>query len=711
MRQAHRNPLDGTDTWLGGVSTVREGQHRASGVGGQYRGSHAWIKRRSRANYCPSRYLRSRITRWYPDLKFLRLGLTMENPRLIRFGAFEADLRAHELRKGGLKLKLQEQPFQVLTILLERPGELVTREEIRARLWPGDTLVDFDHGLNAAVRRLREALNDNAETPRFVETLPRRGYRFIAPVAAGNHPGGLALAGTAERDGHPAAARPRWRRFLVMAAVLAAIAAVLLTFKLGVFRDRVSGTTPPRIHSIAVLPLQNLSTDPKQEYFADGMTDELITDLSKISSLRVIARTSSMAYRGSKKPLRQIARELSVDAIVEGTVEEVGGRVRINARLVDASTGRNLWAQSYERDSKDVLSLQSEVAEAIAENIQAKVTPQEKQRLHAARTVNPAAHDAYLRGRYLIDQRSAAEARRSTQYFRQAIRLDPDYAAAYAGLSMSLISQTFFGIARPRDDMPKARAAARHALRLDPDSGEAYTALGTIEFCYDWNWSKAQNDLQRGIQLDPNDPLAEILYTFYLAGVGKLQQAVAGARRAVKLDPVSFFANRTLAAMLYVDRRYDAALAQLQRTRELNHDSGVVENWASWVYEKKHMYDKAVQADLKDLAENGVPLADLNFFRKAYARGGWRGYWKARIQRLLPLAKKLPVGYALGAAYARIGDRDDAFRWLNRAADQHSIWATILPVDPQMDSLRSDPRFPALLHRIHLPQEDTQAIR
>jgi TolB-like protein/DNA-binding winged helix-turn-helix (wHTH) protein/Tfp pilus assembly protein PilF len=635
----------------------------------------------------------------------------MEKPRVIRFGSFEANLHAHELRKRGMKLKLQEQPFRVLAMLLERPGELVTREEIRESLWPGDTFVDFDHSLNAAVRRLREALNDSAERPRFVETLPRRGYRFVAPVAAGNHSGDIAVAGAAERDGHPTRARPRWRRFWLMVAGLAGVAAILLAFNVGSLRNRIFQKPSAHIHSIAVLPLVSLSHDKGHAYFAAGMTDELITELSKIGSLRVIARTSSMAYQGSKKPLREIARELNVDAIVEGTVEQAGGRVRINVQLADGLTACTLWAQSYERDSKDVLSLQSDVAEAIAKKIQAEVTPQERRRLRAARPVNPAAHDAYLRGRYLIDQRNSSEARRSTQYFLQAIRLDLDYAAAYAGLSMSLISQTFFGIERPRDVMPKARAAARHALQLDPDSGEAYTALGTIEFCYDYDWKAAGKDLQRGIQLDPNDPLSEILYTFYLASTGKLQQAVADARRAVKLDPVSFFANRTLAAMLYYDRRYDAALAQLQRTRELNHDSGVVENWACWAYEKKHMDDQAVRADLRDCTENGVPAADVDFFRKAYAHAGWRAYWEARIRRLLPLAKEHPVSYGLGIAYARIGDRDDAFRRLNRAVDRHSIWAITLAVDPKLDSLRSDPRFQALLHRIHLPQQTAQAMR
>jgi TolB-like protein/DNA-binding winged helix-turn-helix (wHTH) protein len=630
----------------------------------------------------------------------------MESSRHIRFGSFEADLRAHELRKGGLKLKLQEQPFQVLAILLDRPGELVTREEIRARLWPGDTLVDFDHGLNAAVRRLREALNDNAETPRFVETLPRRGYRFIAPVVTGNHSAGATVVSGAERDGHPAPARPRRRRFLVMAAWLAAIAAGLLAFNVRGVRDRIFNKPSDHIRSIAVLPLQNLSPDNDHAYFAAGMTDELITDLSKISSLRVIARTSSMAYKGAKEPLAEIARKLNVDAVVEGSVEQVGGRVRINVRLADASTGRDVWAQSYERDSQDVLRLQNEVAQAIAEKIQAKVTPQEQHRLQMARTVNPAAHDAYLRGWYLFDQRHPSEAVRSTQYFRNAIQLDPDYASAYAGLSISLVLGSYLEPSRASDFIRSARAAARHALQLDPDLGEAYTALGAIDVSYDWNWKAAKQDLQRGIQLTPGDPYAEIFYGFYLQAMGRPREGVVQLRRAVRVDPVSFFANRQLGALLYFDRQYDAALAQLQRTQELANYPPGIDGWRCWIYAAKGMHDEAVRDDLRKLTFQGLSPADLKFFRSAYARGGWPAYWQAQISRLGQMVETKDP-YTLGVWYLRAGNVDEAFHWLNRAVDQHSVWLVALPVDPKLDSIRSDPRFQALLHRMHLPAKST----
>jgi TolB-like protein/DNA-binding winged helix-turn-helix (wHTH) protein len=618
----------------------------------------------------------------------------------VRFGTFEADLRSGELHRDGLKVKIQELPFQVLVLLLERPGEVVTREDLRSRLWPADTFVDFEQGLNKAINKLREALGDDANNPRFVETLTRRGYRFIGPVEA--------VAG-------PQVGRRNAVRVIVFGtAVFVAALGAFLALNVAGLRNRVKrvlGVTrepPLQIHSIAVLPLENLSHDPEEEYFAEGMTDELITELSKISVLRVISRTSTMAYRGSKKPLREIARELNIDAVVEGTVQRAGGQVRINAQLVDTSTDRNLWAASYERDSKNVLSLQRDVAEAIAEKIQARTTPQEKQLLQPAQTLDPAAYDAFLRGRYLIDRRIAADAPRSTQYFRQAIGLDSGYALAYAGLADSLVLQSVMETARPDDVMPQARAAAQHALQLNPDLGEAYTVLGEVKRIYEANWKAAEEDFKRGIELNPSDPFTEINYAYCLADLGRLREAVDHAQRALELDPVSFYANRTLASMLYFARRYDAALAQFQRTRDLHGNPGGIENWVARIYEKKGVFDKAIRADLSSI---GGPAADLDFYRAAYSRSGWRGYWQARIERLLPRADQGCAAYDLSLGYMRLGDPDKAFHWLNRSIDRHCVSALHALVDPQMDAIRSDPRFPALLRRMNLPPGGTEATR
>ena len=639
---------------------------------------------------------------------------TVSQASVLRFGVFELDCRAQELRKSGVLMRLPPQPFRILVLLASRPGQVVTREDIRQEIWGYETFVDFERGLNQCVSQIRTVLGDDAETPRYIETLPRRGYRFIYPVTAPSAAAGstgasvppgvvdsIAAASAHRREG---GALP-YKSVALAAAVVVLILAVAVGLNVAGLRNRLLGrmTRPPRIHSIAVLPLENLSGDPKQEYFAEGMTDELITDLSKISALRVIARTSTVAYRGSKKPLREIARELSVDAVVEGSVEEAEGRVRINVQLADASTQQNLWAASYQRDSKDVLSLQSDVAETIAEKIQGSITPQEKRRLEGGRTVNPAAHNAYLRGRYLFDQRTPSQGLLATQYFRTAIKLDPGYASAYAGLSTSLVSQSYLAVARAQDAMPEARAVAQHALQLDPDSGEAYTALGAVQFSYDWDWKAAEQNLRRGIELNPSDPLAETFYALYLGATGKRQQAVVYSQRAIKLDPVSFWANRQLAAMLYFDRQYNAALAQLERAEELQETEAVIDNWRSWIYDKKGMKDKSVQADLKYAAALGESAANLRSYRSAYARGGWRAYWQARVEHLLqqPEANDGPGMVAI--CYLHLGNSDQAIYWLNRAVDLHSIYAILLAVNPEMDPIRSDPRFQSILRRMNFP--------
>src|SRR2546428_3808102 len=337
----------------------------------------------------------------------------------VRFGAFELDLRASELRKQGAKVKLQEQPFQILQALLQRAGEIVTREELQQKIWPSDTFVDFDHGLYNAIKRLREALGDSAETPRFVETLSRRGYRFIGKI---------------ECDA-------------------------------------------PRMRSLAVLPLENLSHDPQQEYFAEGLTDALITTLAKIGELRVVSRTSVMHYKGARKPLREIARELQVDAIVEGTVLRAGHRVRITAQLIDAARETHLWAESYERDLRNILALQSEEAQPIAREVQVQLTPQERADLAQVHPVDPQAYEAYLQGRYYWNRRSGEEIPRAIQYFQQAIAKDPTYAAAYSGLADCLCGLGVWAFASPQEGCGKGKRLALQAVELDRSLAEAHASL------------------------------------------------------------------------------------------------------------------------------------------------------------------------------------------------------------------------------------------
>jgi TolB-like protein/DNA-binding winged helix-turn-helix (wHTH) protein/Tfp pilus assembly protein PilF len=630
---------------------------------------------------------------------------------LLRFGVFEMDLSTGELRKSGSLVRLSPQPFKVLALLASQPGQLVTREEICRKVWGDSTFVDYEQGLRVAIKTIRAALGDNSQSPRFVETLSRRGYRFIAPVTETGPPN-VALGPVANGPASRAAARQiRWRTWALAGAGLVVFSSLFFVINFDGLRVQLAdavdsrlGIRLPRIYSIVVLPFDNLSQRQDQEYFAEGMTDELTTELSQISALRVISRNSAMTYKDSHKPLRQIAKELNVDAVVEGAVQKSGDRVRINVQLVDPQTRRNLWAGSYERNLRDVLDLQGDVAEAIAGRIRVKLTPEQKQRFQAARSVYPPAQEAYLRGRHLFDQRNKGDAPRSTQYFRTAIELDPQYAAAYAGLAESLLFQSYLGVADPEQVMPQARAAARRALSLDPTLGEAYTALGAVEVSYDWNWDSGARNLNRGLELNPSDPFAQIFFAIYLDAQGKVEESVVHARRAVQLDPVSFFANRTLASMLYFARQYDAALAQLQLSAKLQQNHPVIDNWASWVYEKQELRDQAVDADLRALSFANEPAANVDFYRTAYAHGGWRAYWKARIQRMLPRGDNPYAAYALAVSYARLGDSAGAFHWLRRAADKHCLYVVFMKVDPKLDPIRSDPRFQAQLRRLNLPQ-------
>jgi TolB-like protein/DNA-binding winged helix-turn-helix (wHTH) protein len=395
----------------------------------------------------------------------------------VQFGVFELDLQRAELRKQGVKVKLQEQPLKVLQVLLENPGQIVSREELRQRVWPANTFVEFDQGLYSAMARLRDALGDSSESPRFIETVARRGYRFIAPVIAPTEAPSPETIPKIERSGWSSI--HRWISSL-LAGLLggALLLAIVFGFDVAGVREWLRNRTTP-IRSIAVLPLQNLSGDPEQEYFADGMTDELITGLARLGSVRVVSRTSVMRYKSTNKTLPQIGQELSVDAVVEGTVERSGSRVRIRVQLIQASSDRHLWAQDYDRDLQDTLVLQSEAAGDIVREIQSNLTPVQQQRLQAARQVDPEAYEMYLKGLYFSNKRSPADFKRAIDYFERSIKKTPDYAVAYSGLANALIGQIFTGT--PSDQVrEKATSAAEKAIALDPSVAEAHDSLAMI---------------------------------------------------------------------------------------------------------------------------------------------------------------------------------------------------------------------------------------
>src|SRR5258705_6750380 len=545
---------------------------------------------------------------------------THRSPRNVRFGVFEADMEAGELRKHGLRLKLSEQPCQILAMLVGRPGEVVSREVLRERLWPSDTFVDFDHGLNNAVMRLREVLGDSSDHPRFIETLPRRGYRFIAPVelkgpaldnaaleAAASVksaavPEILAKNGSGNSEallnagqGHAGRRFSLPRIAMLAAAVLAGsalISGITVHYVRGVNASKGKAN---RSSSLVVLPLENLSGDKEQDYFADGMTDDLIANLAKIRSLRVISRSTTMAYKGTHKPLPQIATELNVDAVVEGTVMRVGNRVRITAEIVQGSTDQHLWADTYGSPIGDVLALQNRVSSAIVDQIRINLTKEDKERLAQKPSVSPEAYEDYLKGRYYWNKRSGEGFEKAIGYFENATRKDPQYALAYAGLAdcYGIIGATIYGRLPASEAAPKARAAAIRALEIDPSLAAAETSLATAKFNYDWDWAGAADGFKKAIQLDPSYSTAYQRYSLYLSAMGKFDDSFEQIKRARELEPLSISFNTSLGWRLYLAREYDRAIAQLRDTLEMDPASEWAHLNLGQAYEQKDKFTLA----------------------------------------------------------------------------------------------------------------------
>lgn len=630
----------------------------------------------------------------------------------LRFGVFEIDIRAGELRKHGLRIRLQGQPFQVLAMLLEHPGEIINREELQKKLWPADTFVDFDHGLNKAISKIREALNDSAENPRFVETVARRGYRFLAEVrgadAAADHSSDLPAqldpeAGAGDRA-HPADRPAAPRRVLkslawkISTSVLLVLVASLSSWKL------YSWYHPSLvIRSLAVLPLESLSSDASQDYFADGMTDELISDLGQISALRVISRTSVMSYKHARKPLPQIARELNVDAVVEGTVLRSGEQVRITAQLIEASTDKHLWSQSYQGELRDTLALQSQVAGAIAEQIRINVNPQEQAALRNAKVVNPQAYESFLKGRFFWNKRTAEGLKVALAYFNQATEEDPKYAQAYSGLAdtYSLLGDWQYAVMTPKQALPKAKASAVKALELDSTLGEAHNSLAFCLDGFDWDFESAGKEFQRAIELNPGYATAHHWYAWHLSLLGKYNEAIAEMRKAENLDPLSLIINADLAELLVLAHSSDESIRQSRKTIEMDPNFALAHNQLAQAYLEKHMNDEAV-AELQKAAQlsGGSPTVLANLAR-AYAASGKKS---EAIKILNDLRKRSNATYSHGpeiaVIYAALGDSDQAMNWLEKGYEERFNPGVLLR--PGFDPLRSDPRFQDLARRVGL---------
>jgi TolB-like protein/DNA-binding winged helix-turn-helix (wHTH) protein/Flp pilus assembly protein TadD len=632
----------------------------------------------------------------------------------LRFGVFELDLRAGELRKHGLRVRLQEQPFQILALLLAHPGELVTREELQTKLWPADTFVDFDHGLNKAISKIREALGDSAESPRFVQTVARRGYRFLAEVKPADvapvpspelatqphrEPGSSDRADRLGKSAKPKQLLPS------LAWKISALMLLLLTASLAAWKLHSSNHTSPVIRSLAVLPLESLSNDASQDYFADGMTDELISDLGQISALRVISRTSVMAYKHARKPLPQIARELNVDAVVEGTVLRSGDRVRITAQLIEASSDKHLWSESYEGELRDTLALQNQVARAIAEQIRINLNPQELAALKTVKVVNPKAYESYLKGRYFWNKRTADGLKVALAYFNQAIEENPKYAEAYSGLAdtYALLGDWQYAVMTPKEALPKAKAAATRALALDSGLGEAHNSLAFCLDGFDWDFDAAGREFRRAIELNPGYATAHHWYSWHLALVGNYDEAVVEMRKAENLDPLSLIINADLAELLVLAHSYDESIRQSRKTIEMDPNFALAHNQLGQAYLQKRMLDDAV-AELEKAAQlsGGSPTIIANLAR-AYAASGKRD---EAVKLLSELKKRSSPGYSraseIAVIYASLGDRDQAMNWLERSYLERFNPGALLR--PGFDPLRSDPRFEDLVRRIGLPR-------
>jgi len=589
----------------------------------------------------------------------------MSNPapaaRLLRFGMFELDTRAGELRKKGARLRLRGQPLDVLEILLRRAGDVVTRDELRQQLWTADTFVDFEHSLHNAVARLRDALGDSAATPRYIQTLPRRGYKFLSRVEE-----------------------------------LGAEASPAL-------RPRQAGHRDVPIRSLAVLPLADLSGDPAKGYLADGMTEALITSLAKVGDLRVISRTSAMKYKETRKSLPRIARELNVDAVLEGSVTRSGERVRITAQLIHGANDEHLWAESYERDFRDVLALQNEIAREVASHVRIVLTPEEHARLESPSSVDPAAHDLYLKARYHWNKRTEEGVRKALALFHRAIDSDSTFAQGYAGMADGYNILGYYNALPPKEAYPQAKASALKALELDPMLAAAHAALGVIARDYEWDWYGAEREFSRAIALNPGCVDAYHWRGTLFSMLGSHQRAREDKAKALSLDPLSVVIRADLGRILYFSGDYDQALEQYRAALDLDGHYFFARIGLAEVYQQKRLFKRAI-AEFR----TGVRLSDSSTFALArlghgLAMAGARDKVSVILRRLHALAKKKYVSsYDIAMVHVGLHEYDAAFSWFEKALEERSVWLGYLKVEPQLRDLRADRRFKRLLKNVGL---------
>ncbi len=624
----------------------------------------------------------------------------------LRFGEdFELDFRAYQLRRSGRVLKLERIPMELLLFLVEQRGQLITREQIVARIWGPGVFLDTDNSINGAIRKIRQVLNDDPEQPRFIQTIPGRGYRFIAPVSDTE---GEKQSAPPEPQS-PASEQPirrlAQRRWLIPLGIAIGLIAALGGW-LQWFRSPARPQPPGGRLMLAVLPFENLTGDPGQDYFSDGLTEEMITRLGNLDPQRlgVIARASVMRYKGSREPLDRLGRELGVQYVLEGSVRRDADRVRIAAQLIQMRDQTHVWARQYDRELSNLLTVQAEIAQAVADEIQLALA--EPKRIDAVRqpSLAPAAYEAYdlyLKGRYFWNKRTAQGFQQAIEYFQQAVAKDPNNARAYAGLADSYALMGSYFFAPQKETIPKARAAALKALEIDGRLAEAHTSLAVIAQNYDWDWQSAEKEYRRAIELNPNYATAHHWYAECLALQGRFDEAFAEIERARQLDPLSLIIAADHGAILYFSRQYDRAIEQFRAVLDMEPNFPRA-HMLAYAYVQKGMFADAL-ADIEKWRRIEEMPWTQSLLAYVYGRSGQRERARRALEKLEQLNRRREMDAApMFVARIGMGRKDEAFAWLQKAYLAHSPALTALKVDPLYDPLRSDPRFEELLRRLAL---------
>jgi TolB-like protein/Tfp pilus assembly protein PilF len=576
-------------------------------------------------------------------------------PRTVRFGVFDLDLRSGELRKQGRRIRLEGQPVQVLIKLLEKPGELVTREDLRKELWPADTFVNFEQSLNAAVKRLRHALGDAPANPRFIETLARRGYRFIAPVS------------TAVTTSTSEVQRPR------------------------------------AVESLAVLPFVNADADPETEYLADGITESIINHVSRLSSVRVMARSTVFRYKDKTNDPRAVGRKLNVDAVLLGRLQQRGDALLVGAELVDVQNGWRLWGEQYNRKLADIFSVEEEMSQEISEKLRVQLSGADRSLLAKRYTQSTDAYQDYLKGRYHLNRLTEDGLRKAIEYFERAIERDENYALAYTGLADSFGLLGFMGLAPAADVMPKAKEAARRAIAIDDGLAEGHASLAGVFKNYDWDWAGAEREYAKALDLNPRFANGHRMYASFLAAVGRARESSNASRLALELDPFSLPIRVEGAYNLYMGRDYERALEEVLRTLDLEPQFAPAQSILGCIYEQKGRYDEAITAIERARDLSGAHPATQASLIHILAAAGRMQEARDFLNKLEDLSGRRHVSsFWMALAYAGVGDTSAALDELHKAFEQRDVILVWLGTEPRLDPLRAEPRFAELVRRMGL---------